>query len=100
MLRNVVLWAALGLLPCASPKFHYSKKASSSSVAPAKPKKNRPNIALVIVDDLAMDAMGAYRAVEGPVKAPKTLGLHTLFKHIPTPAIDTMAKEGVMFTRA
>jgi len=68
---------------------------------PVTPKtKNRPNIALVIVDDLAMDALGAYRAVDGPVQVPSTLGLHKLFKHIPTPEIDRMAREGALFTRA
>jgi len=60
----------------------------------------RPNIAVVIVDDLAMDAMAIYRQTPAPVKAPQTLGLHKLFKHIPTPHIDQMAKDGVIFTRA
>jgi arylsulfatase A-like enzyme len=28
------------------------------------------------------------------------LGLHKLFRHIPTPNIDTLANEGALFTRA
>lgn len=61
---------------------------------------NPPNIALVIVDDLAVDAIGAYRTARGPVKTPSTLGLHKLFEHIPTPSIDKLAEDGVLFTRA
>lgn len=59
-----------------------------------------PNIALVIVDDLAVDAISAYRSSKGPVKTPSTLGLHKLFEHIPTPALDKLAEDGVLFTRA
>jgi len=70
--------------------------AHLSIVAPGAP----PNIALVIVDDLAMDAMNVYRHLSGPVKVPSTLGLHKLFKHIPTPGIDQLAAEGVLFSRA
>jgi arylsulfatase A-like enzyme len=59
-----------------------------------------PNIALIIVDDLAVDAIGAYRSSRGQVKTPSTLGLHKLFEHIPTPALDKLAEDGVLFTRA
>ena len=59
------------------------------------------NVALLICDDIAMDAVSAYRAARaGPVYIPNTLDLHRLFKHIHTPAIDQMAAEGVLFTRA
>ncbi len=74
--RNFVRIGVAGALPSAATQIGEAKQKS-------QPKRSRPNILMIVADQLRADCVGAYGS-----------------RVVKTPNIDRIAAEGVMFTNA